>query len=140
MCSFFALKSPLRRARLPAVVLPVSAVWAKDLMVPGRVNPEHMPKVLTIDRPQSRRRVFVPTRTGSSGTLGALRAVEAGTTTRGRVWRPVKPGPIRVIWRESAGASRRALNKVIAPAAFVRIAHVHMRATSGMHEMQPGQA
>jgi phosphate transport system substrate-binding protein len=78
-----------RFASLLVVVLPMSATWAEDLTVPGSGNPEHVLKVLAdvFNRQQSAHRIIVPT---SSGTSGALRDVESGTATLGRVGRPLK--------------------------------------------------
>lgn len=93
MFSVFSLKPLLRLVRLLVLVLPVSAVWAEDLTVPGSGNPEHVLNVLAdaFNRQQSEHRVTVPT---SSGTSGALRDVEAGTASLGRVGRPLKPAEL----------------------------------------------
>jgi len=86
-----ALSSRLLAAAvcLVALVL-VRPAAAEELVVPGSGNNEQLLKLLAqaFNQQQSRHRVVVPP---SSGTAGALRDVEAGVTTLGRVGRPLKP-------------------------------------------------
>lgn len=72
---------------LVAALLPAVAP-AEELVVPGSGNPEHVLRVLAegFHRSQAVHRIVVP---GSTGTAGALRAVDEGTAVLGRVGRPL---------------------------------------------------
>ncbi len=65
------------------------AAAAEELLIPGSGNPEHVLSALAdaFNQQQSQHRVLVPPTTG---TAGALRDVEAGTASVGRVGRPLK--------------------------------------------------
>jgi phosphate transport system substrate-binding protein len=66
-----------------------NAALAEDLAIPGSGNPEYVLGHLAsaFNQQQSAHRVSVPP---STGTAGALRDVEAGTASLGRVGRPLK--------------------------------------------------
>lgn len=66
------------------------AARAENLIIPGSGNPEFILGELAkaFNARQSAHRVIVPP---SVGTAGALREVEEGTATMGRVGRPLKP-------------------------------------------------
>jgi phosphate transport system substrate-binding protein len=63
---------------------------AEDLSIPGSGNPQYMLTILAdaFNKQQSLHTVSVPP---STGTAGALRDVEAGTASLGRVGRKLKP-------------------------------------------------
>lgn len=65
------------------------AAFAEELVIPGSGNPEYVLTQLAkvFNQQQSQHTVSVPT---STGTAGALRDVEAGTASLGRVGRPLK--------------------------------------------------
>jgi len=73
---------------LAAVAL-LQPATAEELVIPGSGNPEYLLTELAnaFNNLQKEHRVTVPP---STGTAGALRDVEAGTTTIGRVGRPLK--------------------------------------------------
>ncbi|MCB1920691.1 MAG: substrate-binding domain-containing protein [Candidatus Competibacteraceae bacterium] len=66
-----------------------SAAFAEELIIPGSGNPEYVLTQLAkaFNQQQSEHIVTVPS---STGTAGALRDVEAGTASMGRVGRPLK--------------------------------------------------
>jgi phosphate transport system substrate-binding protein len=63
--------------------------FAEELIIPGSGNPEYVLTQLAkaFNRQQSQHTVTIPP---STGTAGALRDVEAGTASLGRVGRPLK--------------------------------------------------
>lgn len=75
-------------AWLAALTL-VSVAFAEELIIPGSGNPEYVLTQLAkaFNQQQSQHTVTVPP---STGTAGALRDVEAGTASLGRVGRPLK--------------------------------------------------
>lgn len=74
---------------LAALVIAAGSVRAEDLVIPGSGNPEYVLKQMAkvFNARQSQYRVLVPP---SSGTAGALRDVDDGVSTLGRVGRPLK--------------------------------------------------
>lgn len=66
---------------------------AVELVIPGSGNPEYALRKMAdyYNSKQTQYHVTVPT---STGTSGALRDVEAGTATLGRVGRPLKQGEL----------------------------------------------
>lgn len=72
-----------------AVLALASAAFAEELIIPGSGNPEYVLAQLAkvFNQQQSQYIVTVPP---STGTAGALRDVEAGTASLGRVGRPLK--------------------------------------------------
>lgn len=66
------------------------STFAEELAIPGSGNPEYVLGELAkaFNAQQSKHHVTIPP---SSGTAGALREVEEGTATLGRVGRPLKP-------------------------------------------------
>lgn len=84
-------RMPLARFALAwvAAIAMANAALAEDLVIPGSGNSEYVLGQLAdaFNRQQSQHRVAVP---ASTGTAGALRDVEAGTASIGRVGRPLK--------------------------------------------------
>ncbi|MGB0128168.1 MAG: substrate-binding domain-containing protein [Rhodocyclaceae bacterium] len=82
----------LNRLLLACVLLMSFAIagFAEELTIPGSGNPEYVLDELAkaFNAQQSKHHVTIPS---SSGTAGALREVEEGTATLGRVGRPLKP-------------------------------------------------
>ena len=81
----------LSRATILVVVSLLSQpLLAEELSVPGSGNPEYMLTIFAgaFNKAQSAHRVSVPP---STGTAGAIRDVEAGTASLGRVGRKLKP-------------------------------------------------
>lgn len=72
-----------------AVVAVANAVQAEDLAIPGSGNPEFVLGQLAAEfnKQHPEHRITVP---ASTGTAGALRDVEAGLASIGRVGRPLK--------------------------------------------------
>jgi len=68
----------------------LNAALAEELVIPGSGNPEYVLAKLAaaFNAQQTQHSVSVPP---STGTAGALRDVEAGTASLGRVGRPLKP-------------------------------------------------
>ncbi|MDG4552111.1 MAG: substrate-binding domain-containing protein [Candidatus Contendobacter sp.] len=75
-------------AWLTALTL-MGAAFAEELSIPGSGNPEYVLTQLAkaFNRQQSQHTVTIPS---SIGTAGALRDIEAGTASLGRVGRPLK--------------------------------------------------
>ncbi|MDG4598105.1 MAG: substrate-binding domain-containing protein [Candidatus Contendobacter sp.] len=65
------------------------AAFAEELVIPGSGNPEYVLTQLAkaFNQQQSQHTVTIPS---STGTAGALRDIEAGTASLGRVGRPLK--------------------------------------------------
>jgi len=84
---FFRLRH-LIAAWLAALTL-TGAVFAEELVIPGSGNPEYVLTQLAkaFNQRQNQHTVTIPT---STGTAGALRDVEVGTASLGRVGRPLK--------------------------------------------------
>jgi phosphate transport system substrate-binding protein len=85
---------PLIRQLLRALLALGAITWcgaaaAEELVIPGSGNPEHVLGALAdaFNRQQPQHRVLVPP---TSGTAGALRDVESGAASVGRVGRPLK--------------------------------------------------
>jgi ABC-type phosphate transport system substrate-binding protein len=72
-----------------AVLTLTGAAFAEEWIIPGSGNPEYVLTQLAkvFNQQQSQHIVTVPS---STGTAGALRDVEAGTASPGRVGRPLK--------------------------------------------------
>ncbi len=72
-----------------AVLTLTGAAFAEEWIIPGSGNPEYVLTQLAkvFNQQQSQHIVTVPS---STGTAGALRDVEAGTASLGRVGRPLK--------------------------------------------------
>lgn len=83
---------PMRLGRI-CLVLAALAIGnpalAEELSIPGSGNPEHVLGELAaaFNKQQTEHRVSVPP---STGTAGALRDIEAGSASLGRVGRPLK--------------------------------------------------
>lgn len=89
------IEMPVKLLLLLTVVLlcaghPAVAAPAEEVVIPGSGNPEYALGKLAeqFNASQSAIHVTVPT---STGTAGALRDVEAGVATLGRVGRPLQP-------------------------------------------------
>jgi phosphate transport system substrate-binding protein len=163
--AFSFLRRIFRVAGIVAACLQAQAACAEVLAIPGSGNPERVLIVLAnaFNSRQAQFQVSIPP---STGTAGAIRDVEAGSASLGRVGRPLKkdetaggltyvplgrdpvvfaggagvtvpgltaeqivdiytgkatnwrefggrPGPIRVVSRETTDASRQAISKVI---------------------------
>lgn len=85
--TFFCLR-PMIAAGLTALTL-TSAAFAEELIIPGSGNPEYVLTQLAkaFNQQQSQHTVTIPS---STGTAGALRDIEEGTASLGRVGRPLK--------------------------------------------------
>lgn len=95
---------------------------ADKLVIPGSGNPEHVLRQLAnaFNASQGRHQVSIP---GSTGTAGALRDVEQGVTSLGRVGRPLKDaerarglgyvgiGRDAVVFVAGAGVAARSISK-----------------------------
>jgi phosphate transport system substrate-binding protein len=112
---------PRLLAALP-LLLTLWCTHAEDLVIPGSGNPERVLRELAtaFNAQQGRHRVSIPS---SSGTAGALREVEQGHTSLGRVGRPLKDaerarglaylplGLDAVVFVGGAGVSARGIGK-----------------------------
>ncbi len=88
--NFFGVCKPLLQViGCLAAGLSGQAAQAEDLVIPGSGNPEYVLQALAdaFGHRQTQHRVLVPP---SSGTAGALRAVEGGQAELGRVGRSLK--------------------------------------------------
>ncbi len=84
-----SIRDLTRLAGVLAALMGGHSAMADELIIPGSGNPEFVLTALAdvFNGQQTRHRVSVPP---STGTAGALRDVESGATTLGRVGRPLK--------------------------------------------------
>ncbi|WP_158219748.1 substrate-binding domain-containing protein [Ideonella sp. A 288] len=82
------VRSALAWALGLCVALLPAAARSDEVVVPGSGNPEQVLRVLAdaFHRSQPAHRVVIP---GSTGTAGALRAIQEGTAVLGRIGRPL---------------------------------------------------
>ena len=125
--NFFRLR-PMIAAGLAALAL-AGAAFAEELIIPGSGNPEYVLTQLAkaFNQQQSQHTVTIPS---STGTAGALRDVEEGTASLGRVGRPLKEdernkgiayvalGRDPVVFAAGAGVTARSITPTQAVDAF----------------------
>lgn len=125
--NFFRLR-PMIAAGLAALAL-AGAAFAEELIIPGSGNPEYVLTQLAkaFNQQQSQYTVTIPS---STGTAGALRDIEAGTASLGRVGRPLKDdernkgiayvalGRDPVLFAAGAGVTARSITPTQAVDAF----------------------